>query len=201
VTVIPQPLPAAALVYLKNLRFMKQLETCNLYAPFMSPPANAKRAARDADVVMQASKVISAALAHSLALAGDTVSAPGLRVLVMLDAAGSLNLSAVAEGLGVNASTASRTCDRLVVDGLVDRREQAADRRQVALSLTESGSAFVDRVMSERRDVLMRVLDAMPADERARLVEALTAFVAAAATLGDADGADDGHGEIIRWLV
>jgi DNA-binding MarR family transcriptional regulator len=149
---------------------------------------------------MQASKVISAAVAHSLALADDTVSAPGLRVLVMLDGSGPLNLSAVAEGLGVNASTASRTCDRLVVADLVDRRERADDRRQITLSLTERGAAFVDGVMRERQAVLMRVLESMPADARRSAVDGLAAFVAAAAAMSDSDG-DGRHAEIIRWLI
>jgi DNA-binding MarR family transcriptional regulator len=167
----------------------------------MTTRAKARRPGREDEVLMQASKVISAAVAHSLALAGDTVSAPGLRVMVMLDAAGSLNLSAVADGLGVNASTASRACDRLVVDGLVDRREQAADRRQVALSLTARGAAFLDRVMQERQAVLMRVVDAMPRDARDALAEGLASFVAAAAAMSDGAGPTRAHGEIIRWLV
>ena len=50
-----------------------------------------------------------------------TVSVPQMRVLVLLWTGEPLNLSAVAEGLGVNASNASRTCDRLVAAGLVER--------------------------------------------------------------------------------
>jgi DNA-binding MarR family transcriptional regulator len=160
-----------------------------------------QQAARGPEVVIQASKVISAAVAHSLALVGDTVSAPGLRVLVMLEEAGSLNLSAVADGLGVNASTASRTCDRLVVDGLVDRREQAEDRRQVALSLTDRGSQFLRRVMREREAVLMRVVETMPRHEQDTLIEGLAGFVAAAAALRDDQRPDRGHGDMIRWLL
>ena len=114
--------------------------------------------------------------------------------MVMLDAAGTLNLSAVADGLGVNASTASRACDRLVVDGLVDRREQAEDRRQVALSLTERGAEFLYRVMQ-------RVVDAMGVDERAALLEGLAGFVAAATAISDGAGSVHGQAEIIRWLV
>jgi len=167
----------------------------------MTTRAKARRPGSEAEVLMQASKVISAAVAHSLALAGDTVSAPGLRVLVMLDAAGSLNLSAVAQGLGVNASTASRTCDRLVLDGLVDRREQAEDRRHVSLTLTQRGAAFLDRVMHERQAVLMRVVDSMPRTSRDALAEGLAGFVAAATAMSDGAGPTRGHAEIIRWLV
>jgi DNA-binding MarR family transcriptional regulator len=166
----------------------------------MTSMTKARREAREAEVLMSASKVISAAVAHSLAAGGDTVSAPGLRVLVMLESAGSLNLSAVAEGLGVNASTASRTCDRLVVDGLVDREERADDRRQVALSLTARGTRFLDRVMAERKAVLLGVVESMSREDREALVTGLAGFVRAAAMRAD-DGPSGGHGAIIRWLL
>src|SRR4051794_38097535 len=190
------PAPARPMQGMIGLR--KLLARCNLYARSMSKTA--WRAA-DADVLMQASKVISAAVAHSLALAGDTVSAPGLRVLVMLDASGPLNLSAVASGLGVNPSTASRTCDRLVVDGLVDRRDQVDDRRQVALSLTDKGAALLDDVMRERQAALTRVVESMPSGERLKLLDGLAGFVAAAAALGSEEEPTGGHGASIRWLV
>jgi DNA-binding MarR family transcriptional regulator len=179
----------------------QHLKGCNHYAQTVSPTTKAARAAVESDVLLQASKVFSAAVAHSLAMVDDEVSAPGLRVLVMLEAAGAMNLSAVAEGLGVNASTASRTCDRLVVDGLVDRREQPGDRRQISLSLTSRGAAFVNSVMQERLVVLARVVDSMPRDARQCLVDGLSGFVAAASRLGDGAGSPDGHGALIRWLI
>ena len=155
----------------------------------------------EAAILTDASKVISAAVAHSLARAGDSVSASGLRVLVMLDAAGSMNLSSVAERLGVNASTASRTCERLVIEGLIDRRDDATDRRHVALTLTTRGRRFVRNVMAERRAVLVRVLEAMPEDSRHDLIRGLEGFVAAAARLADNRQTVDGESAMLRWLI
>jgi DNA-binding MarR family transcriptional regulator len=115
------------------------------------------------------------------------VSTPGLRVLVLLDARPSMNLTAVAEHLGVNASTASRSCDRLVVEGLVDRRDDPDDRRNIVLTLTKEGRRFVRAVMAERKRVLVRVLEAMPPETRDDFVRGLSAFSAAAAELGVVD--------------
>jgi DNA-binding MarR family transcriptional regulator len=52
----------------------------------------------------------------------------------------------VAGALDVNPSNASRTCDRLMKAGLLDRRESPDDRRNVTLTLTEAGTWLVDKV-------------------------------------------------------
>ncbi|MGI8721983.1 MAG: MarR family transcriptional regulator [Geodermatophilaceae bacterium] len=57
----------------------------------------------------------------------------------------------MAEAPGVHASNATRTVDRLVVAGLIDRRDSPADRRQLELTLTSKGRDLVESVMSHRR--------------------------------------------------
>lgn len=153
------------------------------------------------DILLRASKVIAAAVAHSLATVEEQVSVPGLRVLVMIGDQGSLNLSGVAEGLGVNASSASRTCDRLVRAGLLDRRDDDLDRRQVSLSLTRKGHRFVQGVMKERLAVLGRVVDAMAPRARKSLLSGLTSFVETAESLGEDGQFNDGTGGLFRWVV
>jgi DNA-binding MarR family transcriptional regulator len=150
----------------------------------MSKVSSRAATTAEADVLMRASKVVSAAVARSVAVAGDRVSMPGLRVLVLLEARPSMNLTAVAEHLGVNTSTASRSCDRLVVEGLVDRRDDPDDRRNIALTLTKEGRHIVRAVMAERKRVLVSVLEAMPPQARADLVRGLAEFSDAAADLG-----------------
>jgi DNA-binding MarR family transcriptional regulator len=157
--------------------------------------------AHDSEVLMQASKVIAAAIAHSLAAVDEQVSVPGMRVLVMVRAHGSLNMSAVADGLGVNASTASRTCDRLVNAGLLDRRNDASDRRHVSLTLTARGRRFVQAMLEERRTVLVGVVEAMPPRAQKTLMVGLEAFVKAASSLADHPHLDDSTGTLLRWIV
>lgn len=150
---------------------------------------------------MAATKVITAAVAHSLAAVDAQVTLPQLRVLVMIGGNGPMNLSSVAEGLGVNASNASRTCDQLVGLGLLDRREDERDRRHLVLSMTPAGEDLLETVMRHRRSVLQQVLAGMPAEDRNKLTAALTCFVDAAARLSETGEVDDGEGHLLRWLA
>jgi DNA-binding MarR family transcriptional regulator len=153
------------------------------------------------DALMRTSKVISAAIAHSLAAADATVTLPQLRVLVMVHDVGPLNMSGVAEGLGVNPSNASRACDRLVKGGLLDRREDPDDRRNVALTLTPSGGRLVRSMLGQRRAVFAQVVEEMDAGSRAQLAGGLQAFNDAARDLSvDGAGLSGGEGHLLRWL-
>jgi DNA-binding MarR family transcriptional regulator len=131
---------------------------------------------------MFASRAVTAAVVRALESVDPSVSVPQMRVLVLLWTGEPLNLSAVAEGLGVNASNASRTCDRLVAAGLVDRGEGALDRRHVALTLTERGRGFVARLMDRREQELSAIVARMSDVDRHRLMTALAPFNEAASS-------------------
>jgi DNA-binding MarR family transcriptional regulator len=132
------------------------------------------------DAVLRASRALVGIAATSIADVEDVVTVPQFRVLVMLHTRGPLNLAAVASGLDVNPSNASRTCDRLMKAGLLDRRESLDDRRNVTLTLTDAGRQLVDKVTKHRRVAIERVLRNMSAPERERLAKALSAFATAA---------------------
>jgi DNA-binding MarR family transcriptional regulator len=139
----------------------------------------------DIEAVMAAARVLVAVSARSVAEVEDVVALPQLRVLVMVASRGPLNLAAVARGLGVHPSNATRACDRLVLAGLLDRRDNPADRRNLLLDLTGAGRALVDQVMEHRRTAITDVLDRMPAVERAALVPVLRSFAVAAGEVDD----------------
>jgi DNA-binding MarR family transcriptional regulator len=141
--------------------------------------------AEQVDAVLRASRALVGIAAASLAGIDDVVTVPQFRVLVMVYTRGPLNLAAVAAELGVNPSNASRTCDRLLKAGLLDRRESLADRRNVTLTLTAAGRRLVARVTKQRRSAIERILRAMPATERAALADALGAFADAAGESAD----------------
>ena len=143
--------------------------------------------ALDVEAVMAAARVLVAVSARSVAEVDEVVSLPQLRVMVMLASRGVLNLTAVARGLGVHSSNATRACDRLVAAGLVERRDDPADRRNLVLELTEQGRLLVDRVMDHRRTAIAGVLSRMPPLNRAALVPVLQSFAAAATELQDED--------------
>ncbi len=132
---------------------------------------------RQVDAVMDASRVMVAVVAQSVAEAEVSVSLPGLRVLMMVNQSDRpLKLGTVAEGLGVHPSNATRTCSRLVDAGLLDRRDDPADRRSLALTLTPKGQSFVDSVLERRRQAFERMLSKMSATDRDRLADTLREF-------------------------
>lgn len=118
------------------------------------------------------------------------------KALYLVIAAGELNMSDLAGRLGITSSTATGLVDRLVELGLIVRREEPADRRQVVIAPTAEAEATVEhfRELNSRRmrEMLLRVA---PADldvvERAlsildaALPEPVPTTVATADTRGD----------------
>lgn len=139
----------------------------------------------DVEAVMAAARVLVAVSARSVAAVDDVVTLPQLRVLVMVASRGALNLAAVAAGLGVHPSNATRAVERLVVAGLLDRRDDPQDRRNLVLELAPAGRALVDRVMDDRRVAIAQILERMPAGRRRALVPVLRSFAAAGDELSE----------------
>ena len=94
------------------------------------------------DTVLAASRALVAVAARSLAAAGDDVTLPQYRALVVLAVQGPRGTAELAAALAVNPSTATRMCDRLVRKGLVRRHRQAGDRRAVRIALTAAGRTW-----------------------------------------------------------
>lgn len=139
----------------------------------------------DIDAVLRASRVFVAVVAKSIAEVDDVVTPPQWRVLILVATRGPQTLGAVAADLGVHASSATRTCDRLEAADLVRREEAPKDRRFINLQLTDKGRSLVDRVMSHRRRTLQDVVERMTPDERRLLAGALSAFAEAAGEVSD----------------
>ncbi len=103
------------------------------------------------DTVLAASRALVAVAARSLAAAGDEVTLPQYRALVVLAARGPQGTAELAAALAVNPSTATRMCDRLVRKGLIRRHRQPGDRRAVRIALTAPGRDLVAEVPFEQR--------------------------------------------------
>lgn len=128
------------------------------------------------DAVMAATRVLGGLIAESMASVETVVTMPQLRVLVLAGMEPQ-SVTTVAEDLGVHPSNATRTCDRLVRAGLLDRRAAEGDRRRVVLTLTEAGARLVDQVMAHRRERVEQIMGRMAAPDRAALAASLAAFV------------------------
>ena len=83
-------------------------------------------------------------------------------------------------GLSITPPAATKTVDRLVAKGLVDRREDPGDRRQHTLTLTDGGQALLDRVKRAQQERLSGVLGRMEEAERKALIRGLRGFLTAA---------------------
>lgn len=124
--------------------------------------------------------MFTAVVAESMAKTRLALSTPQLRLLVVLEAGGQMNLSRLAEQLGVDASTASRTCDQLVKAGLITRDRDSVDRRHITLSLSRRGASSVQRLLNRRREAFAQLLERMSQPDRRRLTSGLNALAQAA---------------------
>lgn len=135
---------------------------------------------KDLDPALRASRAMLAIVARSLAPVLEEVTLPQFRVLVLLETRGPTRVGRLAEQLDVVQSTFSRVLDRLEAAGWVSRGASSDSRREVLVSISPRGSRLVQDVSAKRQAELDRVLDALPADERSRIVDALGAFADAA---------------------
>jgi len=135
---------------------------------------------RAVDATLTASRALLGIIARSMAPALEKVTLPQFRVLVLLSSSGTLRMGALAERLGVNISTFSRTADRLVLSGWVQREENPDSRREVMLVLTEQGRDLVASVTDHRRRLIEDVLAQMDPADATALAGALQAFADAA---------------------
>ncbi|GHF32444.1 DNA-binding MarR family transcriptional regulator [Amycolatopsis bartoniae] len=146
------------------------------------------------DAVLTASRLLVAVSARSIAAVDESITIPQFRLLVVLHTRGPLKLSALAESLGVNPSTATRMVDRLVAAELVSRQANPASRRELVVSLTGTGEAVVREVTQRRRKEIARIVSRMAVTTRRGLVRALNAFAEAG---DEPDVADQGDA---LWL-
>jgi DNA-binding MarR family transcriptional regulator len=125
------------------------------------------------DAVLNASRVLVAIAARSLADVGEEVTLTQYRSLVVLASRGPQGVAALAEAVAVTSPTASRMCDRLVRKGLVTRRSGRHDRRQVRIALSPSGRRLVDAVTARRRAEIEQLVASIPDYSRGGVVVAL----------------------------
>jgi DNA-binding MarR family transcriptional regulator len=133
------------------------------------------------DAVLLASRALVAVASRSIAAVDDDVTLQQFRALVVLDREGGrINVGRLAEELGIQPSTATRLCDRLVAKRLIRRRVDPANRREVNVQLTPLARRVVTEVTERRRAEIASILSAVPLAERHTIVEALMAFCNAA---------------------
>ena len=157
------------------------------------------------EAIIRASRAMVAVAVRSLANSDQEVTLPQYRTLVVLAYNGSKRLGDLAATLGVSPSTATRMCDRLVRKGLITRKRDDVDRREVNLSPTDDGLRLVQDVIERRRAEVRDMLRVIPVATRAQLANSLHVLAEAVGEApemhwepgwlpGDADGAGEQTG-------
>jgi DNA-binding MarR family transcriptional regulator len=144
------------------------------------------------DAVLTASRLLVAVTVRSIAAVEETITLAQVRLLVVLDSRGAMNLIGLAEVLAVNPSTTTRMVDRLAAVGMVDRRPNPATRREVVIGLTAAGRDVVRGVTERRRAEIAEIVGRMPEHTRHGLVDALVAFAEAGGEPPAGGPRDDG---------
>lgn len=117
---------------------------------------------------------------------GDLLEAVGMldlnlsqiKLLHRLEGAGrELSLGQAAESIGITLPTASRLVDDLVHRGLIQRREDASDRRLKRICLTESGHGALRRLGAARLSGLEEFVGTLTEAEHRTLHHTLTTLL------------------------
>jgi len=107
------------------------------------------------------------------------VSLAQCHAVVEIGRRGKINLNDLAELLGVEKSTMSRTINNLVESGLAVRDPDNDDRRYVVIQLTENGRRFFEETEAGMERYYKNVLERIPEDKRGQVLESLTLLTTA----------------------
>jgi DNA-binding MarR family transcriptional regulator len=136
------------------------------------------------DAVTAGSRVLVGIAARSLDRSGADITLSQCRALVTLTQRRPLSLVGLAEALGVNPSTATRMCDRLIAKDLVSRTRVEAG---VSLTPTTAGLKVVQTITRARRDELRRIVSQLSEDDQRELVRCMDSFRTAAGEIGEGE--------------
>jgi DNA-binding MarR family transcriptional regulator len=139
------------------------------------------------DALLSASRAMVALAARSLADLDSEVTLPQYRALVVLASRGPQRVVDISTELGVNPSTGTRMCDRLVRKHLIRRYRSQTDRREVRLTLTPAGEQLVREVTDRRRDEFVRMVKAIPAESHKPVADSLRALAESIGELPEKD--------------
>lgn len=96
---------------------------------------------------------------------------PAAAALALLDHEPGLSIRTLAAGVGLSHAGTVRLVDRLVSDGLVERRGHATDGRTKALHLTATGEQASAALLAARDNALARGLAVLSPEELVTLSE------------------------------
>jgi DNA-binding MarR family transcriptional regulator len=105
------------------------------------------------------------------------LSMPQMLALHMLHKHGSFTISALADKLSLSLAATSHLVDRMVQQQLIERKEDALDRRQKQVAIAPGGLALLDRLLEARIRESAHLLVELPPELREQLDTVLTQVV------------------------
>ena len=93
--------------------------------------------------------------------------------LLEIGRAKNLSLIDLAETLGLDSSTISRSVNSLVNDGLVDRQTDPVNRRYVTISLTEDGEKIFEALQTASAIYYRKILQQIPKEKHNVVLQGL----------------------------
>lgn len=106
---------------------------------------------------------------RELAVVNSNLTMQQLRMVISLSADGPASGHELARALGVSPATVTGIVDRLVAQGLVERREDPADRRVRRMALSEAGVQLVEMLLDSGEQRFRALLDYLDDDTLADL--------------------------------
>lgn len=105
------------------------------------------------------------------ACCGTTISQ--CHAIVEIGRAKQISLNELADLLGLDKSTMSRTINNLVEDDLATREVHPEDRRYVTINLTEKGDGVFKSIESTMEIYYKSILKSIPENKREQVIESL----------------------------
>jgi DNA-binding MarR family transcriptional regulator len=117
----------------------------------------------------------------------NDLSSSQREVLMAVARAGTIRLSELAQGEGLNPTMLSRIVGKLEATGMIARTSDPQDARVIHLAATPDGLALRETIRGERTDALLYALRSLSKDEKQALVTATPALEKIVAALRDHD--------------
>ena len=112
---------------------------------------------------------VTKAVARAHGLTGPQVTA-----VKLLEQVGELSLSDLSTRMSAKNSTITGLVDRMVRDGLIERRRSEADRCVILISLTKHGSTLAAQIPVSSIEIFAGALRSLSVKDRRTLLELLT---------------------------
>lgn len=100
-------------------------------------------------------------------------------MIVEIGRAPGISVKELASLLRMDKGGVSRTVDKLVCEGYVERKSSKEDRRWIELSLTREGQAYFEKIEKDMNFKFKEILSEIPKEKQEQVLEALQLYVIA----------------------